>query len=87
VKLSKFDADRIIFFISLDGEFELMRYRATKNVNLLFKVHAIVNEVGKIKVEYSIAIRANYGLKLFAMNVVVRILTPLNIARITERTL
>ncbi|USP78572.1 ap-2 complex subunit mu-1 [Curvularia clavata] len=86
VKLGKFDSDRIISFIPPDGEFELMRYRATENVNLPFKVHAIVNEIGKTKVEYSIAIRANYGSKLFATNVVVRIPTPLNTARITERT-
>ncbi|KAI9687499.1 MAG: hypothetical protein M1822_002109 [Bathelium mastoideum] len=86
VKLGKFDTDRTISFIPPDGEFELMRYRATENVNLPFKVHAIVNELGKTKVEYSIAIRANYGNKLFATNVVVRIPTPLNTARITERT-
>ena len=85
VKLGKFDADRIISFVPPDGEFELMRYRATENVNLPFKVHAIVNEVGKSKVEYSIAIKANYGSKLFATNVVVRVPTPLNAARITER--
>lgn len=85
VKLGKFDSDRIISFIPPDGEFELMRYRATENVNLPFKVHAIVNEVGKTKVEYSIGIRSNFGAKLFATNVVVRIPTPLNTARITER--
>ncbi|KAI6713941.1 hypothetical protein JHW43_003491 [Diplocarpon mali] len=85
VKLGKFDTDRIISFIPPDGEFELMRYRATENVNLPFKVHAIVNEVGKTKVEYSIAIRANYGSKLFATNVVVRVPTPLNTTKITER--
>lgn len=86
VKLGKFDADRTISFIPPDGSFELMRYRATENINLPFKVHAIVNEVGKTKVEYSIAIKANYGSKLFATNVVVRIPTPLNTASITERT-
>lgn len=85
VKLGKFDSDRIISFVPPDGEFELMRYRATENVNLPFKVHAIVNEVGKTKVEYSIGVRANFGSKLFATNVVVRIPTPLNTARITER--
>lgn len=85
VKLGKFDSDRIISFIPPDGEFELMRYRATENVNLPFKVHAIVNEIGKTKVEYSIAIRANYGAKLFATNVVVKIPTPLNTAKISER--
>lgn len=85
VKLGKFDSDRIISFVPPDGEFELMRYRATENVNLPFKVHAIVNEVGKTKVEYSIGVRANFGSKLFATNVIVRIPTPLNTARITER--
>ena len=85
VKLGKFDSDRIISFVPPDGEFELMRYRATENVNLPFKVHAIVNEIGRTKVEYSIAIRANYGAKLFATNVIVKIPTPLNAAKITER--
>jgi AP-2 complex subunit mu-1 len=85
VKLGKFDAERIITFVPPDGEFELMRYRATENINLPFKVHAIVNEVNKTRVEYSIAIKANFGQKLFATNVVVRIPTPLNTARINER--
>lgn len=86
VQLGKFDQDRTISFIPPDGEFELMRYRATENVNLPFKVHPIVREIGTTKVEYSIAIKANYGSKLFATNVVVRIPTPLNTAKITERT-
>ena len=86
VKLGRFEADRTISFIPPDGEFELMRYRATENVNLPFKVHAIVNEIGKTKVEYSIAVKANYGSKLFATNVILRIPTPLNTAKVTERT-
>jgi AP-2 complex subunit mu-1 len=86
VQLGKFDTDRTISFVPPDGEFELMRYRATENVNLPFKVHPIVREVGTTKVEYSIAIKANYGNKLFATNVIVRIPTPLNTAKITERT-
>lgn len=85
VKLSNFTNDRTISFIPPDGSFQLMTYRSTENVNLPFKVHAIVNEVGKSKVEYSIAIRANYGSKLFATNVVVRIPTPLNTANTTHR--
>ena len=85
VQLGKFESERVISFIPPDGEFELMRYRATENVNLPFKVHAIVNEIGKSKVEYSIAVRANYGSKLFATNVVVRVPTPLNTAKTTER--
>lgn len=86
VQLGKFDTDRTISFVPPDGEFELMRYRATENVNLPFRVHPIVKEVGTTKVEYSVAIKANYGNKLFATNVVVRVPTPLNTAKITERT-
>ncbi|KAJ5238956.1 Clathrin adaptor mu subunit C-terminal [Penicillium chermesinum] len=86
VKLGRFDADRIISFVPPDGEFELMRYRATENVNLPFKVHPIVREIGTTKVEYSVAIKANYSTKLFATNVVIRIPTPLNTAKTTERT-
>lgn len=86
VKLGRFDADRIISFVPPDGEFELMRYRATENVNLPFKVHPIVREIGTTKVEYSVAIKANYSAKLFATNVVVRIPTPLNTAKTVERT-
>ncbi|KAI7220145.1 clathrin adaptor, mu subunit [Hortaea werneckii] len=85
VRLSSFTNDRTISFIPPDGSFQLMNYRATENVNLPFKVHAIVNEVGKSKVEYSIAIRSNYGPKLFATNVLVRIPTPLNTASTTHR--
>ncbi|KAK5083157.1 clathrin associated protein complex medium subunit [Lithohypha guttulata] len=86
VQLGKFDQDRTISFIPPDGEFELMRYRATENVNLPFKVQAIVREVGTTKVEYSVAIKANYGAKLFATNVLLRIPTPLNTAAINNRT-
>lgn len=86
VKLGRFDADRIISFVPPDGEFELMRYRATENVNLPFKVHPIVREIGTTKVEYSVAIKANYSSKLFATNVVVRVPTPLNTAKTSERT-
>ncbi|KAJ5146018.1 Clathrin adaptor mu subunit [Penicillium bovifimosum] len=86
VKLGRFDTDRIISFVPPDGEFELMRYRATENVNLPFKVRPIVREIGTTKVEYSVAIRANYDSKLFATNVVLRIPTPLNTAKMTERT-
>jgi AP-2 complex subunit mu-1 len=86
VKLSSFTTDRTISFVPPDGSFQLMNYRCSENVNLPFKVHAIVNEIGRTKVEYSIAIRSNYGSKLFATNVSIRIPTPLNTASTTHRT-
>ena len=82
VKLSTFSTDRVISFIPPDGEFELMRYRATEDVNIPFKVHAIVTEVGRTKVSYNIAIRSVYSSKLFATAVNLRIPTPLNTASV-----
>ena len=44
VQLGKFDADRTITFVPPDGEFELMRYRITDNVNLPFRVIPVIEE-------------------------------------------
>jgi AP-2 complex subunit mu-1 len=45
VRLGKFDADRTITFIPPDGEFELMRYRVTDNINLPFRIVPAVREM------------------------------------------
>jgi len=78
VKLNKYETDRSISFTPPDGEFELMRYRSTTNVNLPFKVHPIVDEVSKSRVEYNINLKANFDAKLSGSNIVLRIPTPLN---------
>ncbi|KAI7818354.1 intracellular protein transport-related protein [Gamsiella multidivaricata] len=83
VKLGKFDSDRTISFIPPDGEFELMRYRTSDNINLPFKVHPVVTEVGKSKIEYRILVKANFSSKLYANNVILNIPTPLNTAGVT----
>lgn len=82
VRLGKFDTDRSISFVPPDGEFELMRYRSTTNVNLPFKVQPIVEEIGKSKVEYTLSLRSNFDAKLNATNVVLKIPTPLNTASV-----
>ncbi|CAO1613617.1 unnamed protein product [Sympodiomycopsis kandeliae] len=78
VKLNKYDTDRSISFTPPDGEFEMMRYRSTSNVNLPFKVHPIVEEIGKSRVEYTVHLKANFDPKLTGTNVVLRIPTPPN---------
>jgi AP-2 complex subunit mu-1 len=57
VKLGKFEADRSITFVPPDGEFELMRYRITDNVNLPFRVLPIIEEHGANHVEMNIQVR------------------------------
>uniref|UniRef100_G1TZT2 AP-2 complex subunit mu n=1 Tax=Oryctolagus cuniculus TaxID=9986 RepID=G1TZT2_RABIT len=54
VRLSKFDSERSISFIPPDGEFELMRYRTTKDIILPFRVIPLVREVGRTKLEVRI---------------------------------
>ncbi|CAF0859819.1 unnamed protein product [Adineta ricciae] len=43
VKLSKFESEHAISFIPPDGEFELMRYRTTKDISLPFRVIPLSN--------------------------------------------
>ncbi|PLW28253.1 hypothetical protein PCASD_17699 [Puccinia coronata f. sp. avenae] len=83
VKLGKFDSDRTISFIPPDGEFELMKYRSTTNVQLPFRVHPIVEEIGKTRVEFTVHMKANFDSKLNANSVVVKIPTPLNTTKVT----
>jgi len=82
VRLGKFDADRTITFIPPDGEFELMRYRVTDNINLPFRIiPAVQEEQGNTKVTINLKIIANFSDQLFATNVVIKIPVPKNTAK------
>lgn len=72
-------------FIPPDGEFDLMRYRAVENVSIPFRVQPLVTELGNAKVQYEVAVKANFGKKLYASNVIVQIPTPLNTASVKIR--
>ena len=69
VQLGKFDADRTITFVPPDGEFELMKYRITDNVNLPFRIIPVIEEQGKTRVVMNIKAIANFSSQLFATNV------------------
>uniref|UniRef100_A0AAZ3PCP2 MHD domain-containing protein n=1 Tax=Oncorhynchus tshawytscha TaxID=74940 RepID=A0AAZ3PCP2_ONCTS len=78
VRLSKFDSERSISFIPPDGEYELMRYRTTKDIILPFRVIPLVREVGRTKLEVKVVIKSNFKPSLLAQKIEVRIPTPLN---------
>merc|ERR1719409_935855 len=80
VKLGKFDQDRTISFIPPDGEFQLMSYRITENVNLPFRVLPVVKELGRTRLEVNVKVKAMFTFKLFATNVVIKIPLPKNTA-------
>ncbi|KAF8509692.1 clathrin adaptor mu subunit [Gautieria morchelliformis] len=78
VRLGQFDSDRTISFIPPDGEFELMKYRSTTNVNLPLRVLPTITENGTREVSYIVTVKANFNSKLSATSVMLRIPTPLN---------
>nr|ACO12761.1 AP-2 complex subunit mu-1 [Lepeophtheirus salmonis] len=78
VKLSKFETEHAISFIPPDGEYELMRYRTTKDISLPFRVIPIVREVARTKLEAKVVLKSNFKPSLLAQKIEVRIPTPLN---------
>lgn len=87
VRLGEFNADRKIIFIPPDGEFELMRYRVTDNINLPFRIiPAVQEEHGKPKVSINLKVIANFSDKLFATHVVIKIPVPENTAKAKIKT-
>jgi len=81
VKLGKFDMDRTISFVPPDGEFQLMSYRITENVNLPFRVLPVVKELGRTRLEVNVKVKSMFTFKLFATNVVIKIPLPKNTAK------
>uniref|UniRef100_A0A0L8GM78 MHD domain-containing protein n=1 Tax=Octopus bimaculoides TaxID=37653 RepID=A0A0L8GM78_OCTBM len=69
VKLSKFETEHSISFIPPDGEFELMRYRTTKDINLPFRVIPLVRETGRHKMEVKVVVKSNFKPSLLAQKV------------------
>jgi len=78
VKLSKFEAEHSISFVPPDGEFELMRYRTTKDISLPFRILPLVREIGRQKMEVKIVLKSNFKPQLLAQKIEVRIPTPPN---------
>lgn len=78
VKLSKFESEHAISFIPPDGEFELMRYRITKDISFPFRVIPLVREVGRTKMEVKVVLKSNFKPSLIGQKIEVRIPTPLN---------
>jgi len=76
VKLSKFESERSISFIPPDGEYELMRYRTTKDISLPFRVIPLVREVGRTKMEVKVVLKSHYKPSILGQKIEVRIPTP-----------
>jgi len=80
VRLGKFDSDRTISFIPPDGEFELMKYRTTENIEIPFHITPIVKEHSKTRLEVKVAVKSNFKRDMFGTTVKVIIPLPKNTA-------
>ena len=88
VRLNDFANDRAISFTPPDGEFELMRYRKTKNVGVPFSITPHVRDIQPknsshaLQLEIRIQCRAVYDAKLSATNFMLTIPLPQNTAEV-----
>lgn len=87
VKLSTFDSDRTITFIPPDGEFELMKYRVTENINMPIEIQPVYDESSKRSMMINIKATAAFDPKLFAQNVAIHIPVPPTTAVCTPKTI
>ncbi|KAI3384984.1 hypothetical protein SNEBB_005160 [Seison nebaliae] len=78
VKLGKFEADHAISFVPPDGEYELMRYRSTKDISLPFRVIPLVRENGRTKLEVKCVVKSTFKPTVIGQKIEVRIPTPPN---------
>lgn len=87
VKLSKFETERSISFIPPDGEFELMKYRTTKDITLPFRVIPLVRETSRTHMEIKVVLKSLFKTVLSAQKVEVHIPTPPNTSGVKVTTL
>ena len=57
-----------------------MKYRSTENIQLPFKVQAVVTEVSNSRVEYKIILKSLFPTKVYAQSIIIRIPAPTNTA-------
>jgi len=85
VKLSKFESERTISFIPPDGEFQLLKYRTTENINLPFRVIPTITEIANTRVEAQVTVKSTFQRRLWATGVVIKIPVPKNTAVVKMR--
>eukprot|EP00879_Flechtneria_rotunda_P003291 GHRR01003516.1.p1 GENE.GHRR01003516.1~~GHRR01003516.1.p1 ORF type:complete len:424 (+),score=105.05 GHRR01003516.1:317-1588(+) len=83
VNLGTYEANKVVTFIPPDGEFELMRYRASEGIQVPFKVIPMVKELGRTRLEVNVSIRSLFGAKMFALSTVMLVPVPEYTAKCT----
>ncbi|KAH3664086.1 hypothetical protein OGAPHI_004800 [Ogataea philodendri] len=77
VRLSKFEADKMVSFIPPDGEFDLMSYRVhSHTLRPLFLIDYKMKNHSNTRIEIMIKVKANYKSKISANRLEIRIPVP-----------
>lgn len=79
VSLDKFDAEHKISFIPPDGQFDMMKYRASAKVSLPFRVHHNIQETAD-HITVHLTVKSSYTHETFANNFKVKVPVPTNTA-------
>ena len=77
------NGDPCLRFIPPDGEFELLRYRAKKNVRLPLRIYAVFERKNASTVQYQVVLRTNLDQQMKVSTVIVRIPTPHHATSVT----
>ena len=85
VRLGRFDQDRTITFIPPDGEFELMKYRVTENINLPFRILPVYEEISGTTLKINVKVIANFSKQVSAQNVDIKLPVPPNTANVMPK--
>ena len=72
-------------FIPPDGEFELMKYRVTENINLPFRILPVYEEISGTTLKINIKLIANFSKQVAAQNVELKIPVPPNTANVMPK--
>jgi AP-2 complex subunit mu-1 len=76
VKLSAFHTERTVSFVPPDGEFELMRYRISQNINVPFRIFPLVKELGRTRLEIKVTVKSTFSPQVQAQMVEMIIPVP-----------
>lgn len=85
VRLGKFDSTRSISFVPPDGEFELMKYRITRDVQLPFVITPMIQEFSNV-VDMTIVVKGDFAQKFMATKVMLNIPVSTSAATVECKT-
>ncbi|XP_055960225.1 AP-4 complex subunit mu-like isoform X2 [Mercurialis annua] len=82
VHLDSFETDRTLTLTAPDGEFSVMNYRITREFRPPFRISALIEEVGHLKAEVIIKVRADFPTSITTDAIVVEMPLPAYTTRV-----